>query len=445
MRYHPHTEADVTRLLAAIGAPSLDALFAPIPEPLRLKRPLRLPPPLDERSLLDYFEGLAAKNRVSPAPFLGAGAYPHHVPAAVDQLLLRSEFYTAYTPYQPELAQGTLQAIFEFQTFVCLLTGLEVANASMYDGATASAEAALLALRLRRGRGQVVLSRALHPSYRDVVRTYLHAGGREVVEVPFDPKTGRTDAVAFEKALSEKTAFALVQSPNFLGAVEELRPLADATHRAGALFGAAVTEPLSLGLFEAPGALGADVCVGELQSFGNGLSFGGPGVGFFAAKAEFLRQLPGRLCGETVDNRGKRAFVLTLSTREQHIRRENATSNICTNHGLCALASTIHLALLGRRGVRELALLNWRRARHARQTIGQRRFSAPIFNEFVVSADERAVARAREAGFVPGLPLSRFLPELSDALLVCVTELHSPERIDSLAAVLRAKDGKGAR
>ena len=440
MRYHPHTEDDVARLLAAIGAPSIEALFAPIPKALRLDRPLRLPAPLDERALFDLFEGLAAKNRIRPVPFLGAGAYPHHVPAAVDQLLLRSEFYTAYTPYQPELAQGTLQAIFEFQSLVCLLTGLPLSNASMYDGATACAEAALLALRQKPGRGQIVLSRALHPSYREVVRAYLHAGGREVVEVPFDPKTGRTDGAAFAKALTEKTAFALVQSPNFLGAVEDLRPLAQAAHGAGALFGAAVAEPVSLGLFEPPGALGADVCVGELQSFGSGLSYGGPGCGFFAAREEFLRQLPGRLCGETVDSRGQRAFVLTLSTREQHIRRENATSNICTNNALNALAATIHLALLGRRGLRELALLNWRRARYAREKLGRALFSAPSFNEVAVVADGKAVARARAAGIVPGLPLGRFypdLPGLDAALLVCATELHSRERIDELAAALR--------
>ncbi|MHB8418769.1 MAG: aminomethyl-transferring glycine dehydrogenase subunit GcvPA [Myxococcales bacterium] len=436
MRYHPHTDADVARLLAAVGAPSLEALFSSVPEALRLSRPLRLPEPLDERALGDYLGGLAARTRAAP-PFLGAGAYPHHVPAAVDQLLLRSEFYTAYTPYQPEISQGTLQAIFEFQTFVCLLTGLEVANASMYDGATACAEAALLALRLKGDRRKVVLSRALHPAYRDVVHTYLVPGGAEIQLVDFDPKTGRTDAAALARALDAKTAIAILGSPNFFGVIEEVAPAAAAAHAAGALLGVAVTEPVSLGLLAPPGELGADVAVGELSSFGNGLNDGGPGVGFFAAREAFLRQLPGRLCGETVDQEGRRGFVLTLSTREQHIRRESATSNICTNTGLCALAATMHLAILGKVGLRELALLNWRRARYAREKLGGARFTAPTFNEFAIDASAKSLARARERGLVPGLPLGRYYPELEGALLTCVTELHGRAQIDELAGTLR--------
>jgi len=436
LRYHPHTDADVRRMLAAVGAPSLEALFASIPEGLKLKRPLRLPDAIDEHALGDYLAGLAGKNRAAP-PFLGAGAYPHHVPAAVDQLLLRSEFYTAYTPYQPEVAQGTLQAIFEFQTFVCLLTGLEVANASMYDGATACAEAALLALRLHRERRKVVLSRALHPAYRDVVHTYLVPGGAEIELVPYDAKTGRTDPAVLARALDAKTAIAILGSPNFFGIVEDVKSAAAAAHAAGALLGVAVTEPLSLGMFAGPGDLGADIAMGELSSFGNGLNYGGPGVGFFAAREAFLRQLPGRLCGETVDLDGRRAFVLTLSTREQHIRRENATSNICTNNGLCALAATIHLAILGKAGLRELALVNWRRAHYARHALGGGRFSGPGFNELVVPADGAALARARERGLVPGLPLGRFYPELEGQLLTCVTELHDRARIDSLVEALR--------
>ncbi len=440
MRYHPHTDADVRRLLSAIGAPSLDLLFDSIPAPLRLERPLRLPPPIDEHALLDQLGALAEKNRAVPPErvFLGAGAYPHHVPSAVDQLLLRSEFYTAYTPYQPELAQGTLQAIFEYQTLVCLLTGLDVSNASMYDGATACAEAALLALRLRRGRRKVVLSRALHPSYRDVVRSYLAASGAEVVLVSFDPKTGRTDPDALARAIDGQTAIVLLGSPNFLGVVEDVRKAADAAHAADALLGVAVTEALSLGLLQPPGALGADLAFGELGSFGNGTTFGGPGVGFFAAREAHLRQLPGRLCGETVDADGRRAYVLTLSTREQHIRRQAATSNICTNHALCALASTIHLALLGKAGLRELALLNFRRAAYARSVLGRRRFAGPVFNEFAIEADAAALARARKAGFVAGLPLGRYYPELDGCSLVCVTELHDRVRIDALAEALRS-------
>jgi glycine dehydrogenase subunit 1 len=436
VRYHPHTEADVKRLLAAIGAPSLEALFSSIPESLKLKRALQLPEPIDERGLADYLGALAAKNRWQP-PFLGAGAYPHHVPSAVDQLLLRSEFYTAYTPYQPELAQGTLQAIFEYQTFVCLLTGLEVSNASMYDGATACAEAALLGLRLKKDRRKVVLSRALHPSYRDVIHTYLVPGGAEIALVDYDPNTGRTDAAALAKAVDANTALVLVGSPNFFGVVEDVRQAADVAHQADALLAVATSEAVSFGLLASPGELGADIAVGELQSFGNGPTYGGPGVGFFATRDVFLRQLPGRLCGETVDIEGQRAFVLTLSTREQHIRRENATSNICTNNGLCALAATMHLAILGKGGLRKLALLNYRRARYAREKLGKLRFSGPSFNEFVVAADAKAVERARAKGFVPGLPLDRHYPELAGTLLTCVTELHDKARIDALAEALR--------
>ncbi len=438
MRYLPHTEADIRRLLGAVGAPSLDALFSSIPEPLRLSRPLELPPAADERALLGELSALAEKNlRVPPERvFLGAGAYPHHVPVAVDQLLLRSEFYTAYTPYQPELAQGTLQAIFEFQTFVCLLTGLPVANASMYDGATACAEAALLALRLRRGRKKIVVSRALHPAWRATMRTYLAATGSEIVEVPYDGRTGRTDGAALAAAADARTALVLVGSPNYFGVVEDVREAAAAARQAGALLAVGVAEALSLGLLAPPGELGADLAVGEFGSFGGAVSFGGPGVGFFAAREEHLRQIPGRLCGETVDAEGRRAYVLTLATREQHIRRASATSNICTNHALGALAATIHLGLLGKSGLRSLALLNYRRARYARQRIGRARFSGPVFNEFVIEADAAVAARARAAGFVAGLPLGRDYPELSGALLTCVTELHEKTAIDALAKVL---------
>ena len=435
MRYHPHSDEDVERLLAALGKPSLDSLFDSIPESLRLSRPLDLPAPLDERGLMDLFQQMAGENRAT-APFLGAGASPHHVPPAVDQLLLRSEFYTAYTPYQPELAQGTLQAIFEFQTFVSLLTGLPVANASMYDGATSAAEAALMALRLKKGRRQVLVSRAVHPAYRQVLKTYLGAAGAELVEVGFDLKTGATDLAALRQAVSETTALVLLQSPNFFGVIEEeIAEALKATHGVGALLGVATTEALSFGLLASPGALGADLAVGELQSFGNGMSFGGPGLGFFAGKEEFLRQFPGRLVGETVDLAGKRAFVLTLSTREQHIRRESATSNICTNHGLCALAATIHLALLGKKGLHELARLNYQRARYARERLGRPRFSGATFNEFVVEAKDLGPALA--AGLTPGLPLDEHYPELAGQLLVCVTELHDKQAIDGLTTALR--------
>jgi len=326
MRYLPHTESDIQQMLAKIGVKSLDELFTTIPAHLQLDRPLAIEPALDERALMDHLESLAAK-QPKDAPFLGAGAYPHHVPPSVDQLLLRGELYTAYTPYQPEIAQGTLQITFEFQTFVTMLTGLEVANASMYDGASAAAEAALMAVRVSGGkRNRIVVSKALHPEYRDVIRTYL-TEGFEVVEVPFGAD-GRTDAKALEAAVDENTAGVLVGYPNFFGVVDDLAGAAKIAAAKGALAISCTTEALSFGLLQAPGALGADIAVGEMQSFGNGLNFGGPGLGFFATRERFLRQFPGRVAGATVDRAGKRGFVLTLSTREQHIRREKATSNI---------------------------------------------------------------------------------------------------------------------
>ena len=438
MRYLPHTESDIQQMLAKIGVKSLDELFSTIPAHLQLQRPLDGEPALDERALMDHLESLASK-QPKDAPFLGAGAYPHHVPPSVDQLLLRGELYTAYTPYQPEIAQGTLQITFEFQTFVTLLTGLEVANASMYDGASAAAEAALMSIRVSGGkRNKIVVSRALHPEYRDVIRTY-HTEGFEVVEVPFGAD-GRTDMKALEAAVDENTAGVLVGYPNFFGVVDDLAGAAKIAAAKGALAISCTTEALSLGMLQAPGRLGVDIAVGEMQSFGNGLNFGGPGLGFFATREKFLRQFPGRVAGATVDRTGKRGFVLTLSTREQHIRREKATSNICTNHGLNATAATIHLSMLGRHGLHALALLNWRRARYAREQLAsagrKALFSGPVFNEFAIHAPADAAQRIAKAGLSGGLPLKRFYPELGDGLLLCVTELHDKSRIDALVAAL---------
>jgi len=438
MRYHPHTPEEIREMLEKIGVSRIEALFSPIPEECRLDRPLAVPEALDERSLMEHLEELAAKQPKVP-PFLGGGAYPHHVPPAVDQLLLRSELYTAYTPYQPEVSQGTLQITFEFQTYVTLLTGLEISNASMYDGATAAAEAALMAVRLSRGeRAKVVVSRALHPEYRDVLQTYL-AVGFEVVEVGFGPD-GRTDLEALRGAVDEKTAAVLVGYPNFFGVIEDLRAVAQVAHEKGALLVSCTTEALALGLLQGPGALGADIAVGEMQSFGNGLNFGGPGLGFFATREAYLRQLPGRICGATVDRSGRRGFVLTLSTREQHIRRERATSNICTNHGLNAAAATIHLSLLGREGLHALALLNYRRARYARERLAEvgcaPLFSGPVFNEFVIRAPKDAPERIQRAGLAGGLQIDCYYPELVDGLLLCVTELHDRKRIDALVQAL---------
>ncbi|MGI5863478.1 MAG: aminomethyl-transferring glycine dehydrogenase subunit GcvPA [Myxococcales bacterium] len=438
MRYHPHSAEDIQAMLEAIGAPSVDALFDSIPRELQLDRPLEVPAALDERALLVHLEQLAARNACTP-PFLGAGAYPHHVPAAVDQLLMRSELYTAYTPYQPEISQGTLQAIFEFQTYVCLLTGLEVANASMYDGATAAAEAALMASRLKLGRKAIAVSRALHPAYRAVIRTYLEPTGLEVREVAFGAD-GRTDLDAARKAV-EGAAGLIVGYPNFFGVIEPLKELAQIAHDAGALAVSATSEALAFGLLAAPGALGADLAVGSLQSFGNTLNFGGPGVGFFAARESTMRQMPGRLVGETTDRKGRRGFVLTLATREQHIKRERATSNICSNHGLNALAATIHLSLLGKSGLHQLARLNYQRARYAREQLAAAGvaplFSGPVFNEFAVGGDPAALQeKMRAAGVDGGYPLGRDYPELN-GLLLCVTELHDKTSIDRLCAAVR--------
>jgi glycine dehydrogenase subunit 1 len=444
LRYHPHTPEDVRQMLEAMGAPSVDALFRSIPAPLRLNRPLDVPPAVDEIGLLAELGRLAAANRVEHPPFLGAGAYPHHVPPAVDQLLLRGEFFTAYTPYQPEVSQGTLQALFEWQTFVTLLTGLEVSNASMYDASTAMAEAALMATRLT-GRKKIVLSAALHPDYRAVLATYLASTGDEIATVPYGPD-GRTDLAALEKAVDGGTAAVILGYPNFFGVVDALPEAAALARKAGAVSVSVTAEAVAFGLLQAPGALGADVAVGTMQSFGAGLNFGGPSAGFFALRQEHVRQMPGRVCGATVDKQGRRGFVLTLSTREQHIRREKATSNICTNTGLMALAATIHLSLLGRQGLARLALLNFERARLLRQAMQRAgfrtTFSAPFFNEmaFEVGDAEAVVARLARKGIAAGAPLSRWFPgdmRLKGSLLCAATELHTPELIELFARSVR--------
>jgi glycine dehydrogenase subunit 1 len=431
-------------MLEATGAASLDELFRSVPEPLRLKRPLDLPPALDEVSLLAEFQRLATRNATAHPPFVGAGAYPHHVPPAVDQLLLRGEFFTAYTPYQPEISQGTLQALFEWQTYVCLLTGLEVSNASLYDGASAMAEAALMARRLT-GRRKIVVSEAVHPEYRKVLATYLRAGHDPVLAVPFGAD-GRTDLAALAKAVDGETAAVIVGYPAFTGVVDALPEAAAIARKAGALAVSVTAEAVALGLLEAPGALGADVAVGTFQSFGNPVSFGGPAPGFFAAREEHVRQMPGRICGATVDKRGRRGFVLTLSTREQHIRREKATSNVCTNAGLCALAATIHLSLLGKNGLAELARVNYARARLLRDAMEREGlkpvFSGPAFNEiaFDVGDAEAVVSRLARKGIAAGAPLGRWYPRRpwSKGALLCVaTELHAPELIELFAREVR--------
>ncbi len=442
MRYIPHTEDDIRRMLGAVGAADLEALFASIPEKLRWSGRLDVPAAASEQEIVRELSELAGRNANSDTHpwFLGAGIYAHFVPAAVDAIVSRAEFYSAYTPYQPEISQGTLQTVFEWQTMICALTGKDVTNASLYDGASAAAEAVLMAMRLTR-RNRIVASETLHPHYRDVLRTYLGGLGAELAAAPRGGD-GRLEDLAAQ--IDDETACVVVQQPNFLGGVEDLRAAAEAAHARGALLVVVVTEALSLALLRAPGELGADIVCGEAQSFGVPMSFGGPALGFLAASQKQVRQMPGRLCGQTEDANGKRGFVLTLSTREQHIRRERATSNICTNQGLCLLMATVYLALLGRRGLHQLARLNLAKAEYARRRVRETAglelpLAAPTFNEFAVRVPDSgaaALARAREAGIVGGLDLADHAPELGPAVLVCTTELAERAAIDRLVAAL---------
>jgi glycine dehydrogenase subunit 1 len=426
-------------MLHHVGLNSADELFDSIPQALRLTRNLDTSPALSEIELLAGFDKLAELNRAARrSSFLGAGAYQHYIPTVVDHIISRSEFFTAYTPYQPEISQGTLQAIFEFQTLVCQLTGLEVANASMYDGSTALAEAVLMAERVTK-RTKVIACGAIHPEYLDVVTTYVQHAGIELVRAEFDAATGQTSDVA--ELLDDKTAALVVQSPNFFGCIEDVTALAERAHAAGALLIVAVTEAISLGLLKSPGACGADIVVAEGQSFGVPLSFGGPYVGLFATREKYARQIPGRLVGQAFDKQGRRGFVLTLATREQHIRREKATSNICTNEGLIALAATVYLETMGRRGLQEVAQQCAQKTAYAAKRIAEVKgfsipFTGPRFNEFVVRAPGNAkelLARlASERNITGGLPLSRYFKNRPNEFLVCVTEMNSRAEIDAL-------------
>ncbi len=444
MRYIPNTEADRQAMLEAMGLTSIDELFSTIPRHLHLARPLDVPAALSEQEMLRHMRTLASRNADVDeyAVFLGAGAYNHFTPSIVPVLTSRGEFMTAYTPYQPEMAQGTLQAVYEYQTLICQLTDLEVSNASLYDGSTGVAEAVLMARRLTQ-RDEVLISEAVHPEYRSVLRTYLQNLGMQVHELAVDD-AGQTPLSRVGGRLSKQTACVVVQSPNFFGVVEDLSGFADAIHAEQALFIEVISEPVSLGLLKPPGAWGADIAVGEGQAFGNALSFGGPYLGFFATRDQYVRQMPGRLAGETVDTEGRRGYVLTLSTREQHIRREKATSNICTNEGLCALAATIYLCTLGKAGLRQLATLNLQRATYARQQLAtipgcRLVFSGPTFNEFVLETPKPArdlIARLSAQCLLPGVDLGRFYPERSHQLLICVTEMNTREDIDRLCSAL---------
>jgi glycine dehydrogenase subunit 1 len=450
MRYLPLTDADRREMLGVIGAPSIDALFADVPEPARLAGPIaELPLHASEIAVERQLAGLARRNlSAGEGPFfLGCGAYRHHIPASVDHLIQRGEFLTSYTPYQPEIAQGTLQALFEFQTQVARLYGCEVANASMYDGSTACWEAIVMARRITR-RGKALLSAGLHPHYVSVARTMAKFTGDELVwDVPkLTAGAPGDDLAVLLDAIDGETSCVVVQNPNILGHVADLGELAARCHEQGALLIAVVTEPVSLGAIRSPGEMGADIVVGEGQALGVGLQFGGPYVGLFATREKFVRQMPGRLCGETVDAEGKRGFVLTLSTREQHIRREKATSNICTNSGLCALAFSIHMTLLGEKGLRDLAALNHAAAVAAAERLarvpGVELVNGPFFNEFtlMLSKEARPVIRAlAEDGILGGVSLGRLYPGvegLANGLVVAITETTHEDDVDELADAL---------
>jgi glycine dehydrogenase subunit 1 len=441
MRYLPLTPADRREMLAAIGAASIDDLFADVPQPARRSGLVDLPLAQGELEVERALSHMAGKNVAAGSVpfFIGGGAYRHHVPAAVDHLIQRGEFLTSYTPYQPELAQGTLQSLFEFQTQVALLTGMEVANASMYDGATSCAEAVAMAHRITR-RGKAVLSGVLHPHYREVCETYAQFSGLTVAAR--DPTPGAAE----DFVIDGDTACVVVQNPDFFGALHDWTALAARCHAAGALLVVVVTEIVSLGAVKPPGEMGADIVAAEGQALGNALNFGGPYVGLFAAREQHVRQMPGRLAGQTVDADGKRGWVLTLSTREQHIRREKATSNICTNSGLCALAFTIHLALLGEAGLTRLAALNHAAACNLAERLetvpGVNVVNDSFFNEFTVRLPKPAapvVAALAERGVLGGVPLSRFYPgrpDLADLLLVAATETATADDIDRFAHAL---------
>lgn len=441
MGYLPHTEADRQRMLESIGVDSVDELFQVVPAAKRYPS-LDLPLGLSEMGVTRLLRGLAEENTdLDHHPcFLGAGAYRHFIPAVVDHVLRRGEFYTAYTPYQPEASQGTLTAIYEYQSMICELTGMDVTNASLYDGASALAEAALMAARITR-REELVVAQNVHPAYRQVLRTYTQGLGLPIQEGGYDDQ-GRVDLASVGEALSSDSACLIVQHPNFFGCLEDLSSASELTHQVGALLVACV-DPIALGLFRPPGEEGADLVVGEGQALGNPLSFGGPYLGFLACRQEYMRQLPGRLVGMTTDIQGRRGFVLTLQAREQHIRREKATSNICSNEALVALAATVYLAAMGKQGLRQVAELSFHKAHYAaRQIKGLPGFSLPFgefFKEFVVKmplSPREVNAKLWERGIIGGYDLGRDYPELADGLLFCVTEMNPKEEIDALARAL---------
>lgn len=446
MRYTPHTPSDQEQMLRTIGIDSIEELYQHIPETLRARAKIELPVGLTELAVRRRLSALASSNATATdwSFFLGGGIYHHFIPSAVDAIISRSEFATSYTPYQPEVSQGTLQALFEYQTLICQLTGMEISNAGVYDGASAAAEAVLMSRRIQpMSRRRVLISRALHPHYRAVIATYLrNLGDVQLDEVPFGVN-GATDLAELTRKVDHQSMCIIVGYPNFFGIIEDLAPIQTACAESGAQLITVTSEALALALLKPPGAWGADIAVGEGQSLGVPMTLGGPGYGFFASQKKFVRNLPGRLVGQTVDTEGRRGFVLTLATREQHIRREKATSNICTSQTLCTLASTVFMSLLGKSGLRRMAEVNVSRAYEARDRLaGQPQlescFTGAFFNEFVLRARnlERLLQRCNAARIVPGVPLGQWYPELKDCLLVCVTEMNEREEIEHLVRII---------
>lgn len=441
MDYCPHTSDDIAQMQAAIGVGSIEELFADIPQKFRLKHMPDMPVSLSEQETLGLMQTISLKNRTPRMTLTGAGAYAHFIPAVVNHIVKRAEFYTAYTPYQAEISQGILQAIYEYQTMIARLTGTEIANASMYDGASAMAEAAVLCAKMS-NRSRIVIARSVHPQYRQVLQTYCWANGYTLNEIPALP-SGQLNLAALKNTLDDSVAVVIVQSPNFFGCIEDITPIADTAHQCGALLIAGFTDGTSLGILQPAGVCGADFVVGEGQSFGNPLNYGGPYLGIFAAREKFLRRIPGRLAGATVDQNGKRGFVLTLQTREQHIRREKATSNICSNESLCALAAAVYLAALGK-NLRKLAALNIYKTQYLKNRLlqlegWQNVFSAPVYNEFAMRCPNARTVneKLRAEGILGAYDVQKDYPELDNTLLFCATEMLSRKDMDYIVGILK--------
>lgn len=445
-KYIPNTEDDISKMLESIGVERVDDLFIDIPKSLRLEKPIELPPPLSELELLRELKRLASQNADSQEYryFIGGGAYNHYIPSVINHIISRAEFYTAYTPYQPEVSQGTLQVIFEYQTMIADLLGMDIANASMYDGASSFAEAVLMAYRVKKNAKKVLIPKSLNPAYKLVMNTYVNNTGIEIIEVPYK-KDGLLDFDFLKNNIDSDTFALTVQNPNYFGCIEDFREITQIIKNYDILLIGVITEALSLGILKPPGHFGADIVVGEGQSLGIPLSFGGPYLGLFSSKEKYMRQMPGRLCGETTDKEGKRGFVLTISTREQHIRREKATSNICTNQGLCALMASIYMSTMGKKGMREVAIQNLQKTDYAMKKIEgisgyEIVFKSSCFNEFLVRCPKSTLEINRklvENKIVGGLDISCYYPEFADCMLLSFTEIVTKEDIDRLCNILK--------